>query len=453
MAITLPNTTPAQYSEPSVTRYGLLSSGLNIVNVHAMNRFIEKYNYSPYIMVNELAGNIEKAENKQVKWYESHGRYMGFVTAANTSAVSAGQPVTVTVGTGSYSLSGTASLPTTGLVFYNSRTGIEGKILSAPNKNTPYAHTFVLTPVNTNENVSIEAGDELLNRGQKYLGEGSTKTETIIRNIDLYSNYNTELRKDSTLTDLALAERIEFEIDGQHYFTYKQKRDDDMSLLLEREFLIMLSTQTNNTPNNEEGTNGVKKQIEANGINGTFTNFGIQTTFAQMDRAWSSVGAPAEHDVLADKISYQNIQNAFFNSVNNGAIIYENGVNRNGIDLSLLYKSLSCYGRKINLTNYQLWDEQQMYGASGTGLLSNYFMTIPVGKTTAVNGNGDTVTVPRFCVTYQNPAGGGMKWHTANTGLFASTPTSTTAESVYTTIGYFGSKVYGASQYMNMKGY
>lgn len=453
MAITLPNTTPAQYSQASMTYQGLLTSGLNIVNVHAMNAFIEKYNYSPYILVNELAGNIERSDNKQVKWYESHGRYMGFVTAANTSSVSAGQTVTITVGTGSYSLSGTASLPTTGLVFYNSRTGVEGKILTAPNKVTPYAHTFVLTPVNTTDNVSTVAGDEWLNRGQKYLGDGSTKTETIIRNIDLYSNYNTELRKDSTLTDLALAERIEFEIDGQHYFTYKQKRDDDMSLMLEREYLVMLSTQTNNTPNSESGTNGVKKQVDANGINGTFTNFGLTTTFAQMDRAWSAVGAPPEYDILADKISYQNIQNAFFNQVNNGAIIYQNGVSRGGFDLSILYKSLGMYGRKINLTNYQLWDEAQMYGASGTGLLSNYFMAVPVGKTTGMDQNGTSVTVPRFCVTFQSPSGTGQKWHTANTGLFASTPTSTTAESVYTTIGYFGAKVYGASQYMNLKGY
>lgn len=451
MAITQPNTTPAQYAEASVSRAGLLTSGLNIVNVIAMSKFIEKYNYVPYVMVNELAGNIEKSDNKEVRWYESHGRYMGFVSANAAVSVSAGAAATITVGTGSYSLSGTESLPTAGLIFYNSRTGVEGRV-SSPNKSTPYAHTFVLTPVNAADNVSVLAGDQLLNRGQKYLGEGSTKTETIIRNIDRYSNYNTELRKDSTLTDLALAERIEFAIDGQHYFTYKQKRDDDMSLLLEREYLIMESTQTDNLGYSESGSNGVIKQVEANGINGTFSNWGIQTTLAAQERALSAVGAPKEYDILADKTSYINMQNAFFNTVNNGAIIYSEGVNRNGIDLSLNFQSVSVYGRKYNLTNYQLFDEAQMYGSSGNGLRNNFMLMIPVGKTQAMDANGQTVTVPRFCVTYQNPAGGGMKWHTANTGLFASTPTSTTAESVYTTIGYFGSKVYGASQYMIMRG-
>lgn len=451
MAITNPTSTPAQYAAASVSRYGtLLSSGLNIVNVHAMNKFIETFDFSPYITVNELAGNIVKSDNKQIKWYQSHGRYMGFVTTSNTSAVAAGATVTVTVAAGSYSLSGTASLPTAGLVLYNSRTGIEGKV-SAPNKATPYAHTFVLTPVNTGENVSIVAGDELLNRGQKYLGEQSTKTETIIRNIDAYSNYNTELRKDSTLTDLALAERIEFEIGGQHYFTYKQKRDDDLSLMWERELLIMESTQTNNV-GTEEGSNGVIKQVQANGINGTFTTFGVQTTFAAMDRSWSSVGAPGEYDILADKTAYQNIQNSFFNTVNNGAIIYSEGPSRAGIDLSINFKSLSMYGRKVNLTNYTLFDEQTVYGSAGAGLRNNFILAIPVGKTQARDANGAQITVPRFCITWQDPNGTGQKWHTAETGLFARTPTSTTAERVYTTIGYWGVMVFGAAHYMIMKG-
>jgi hypothetical protein len=378
------------------------------------------------------------------------GHYIGFVTNGTVSGA-AGAAITVTVGTGGYSQSGTKSLPTAGLVFYNSRTGVESKV-SAPNKATPYAHTFVLTPVVATDVASVVAGDELLNRGQKYLGEQSTKTETIIRNIDRYSNYNTELRKDSTLTDLALAERIEFEIGGQHYFTYKQKRDDDMSLLLEREYLLMESTQTDNLGYTEEGSNGVIKQVQANGINGTFSSWGIQTTLAAQERAFASVGAPGEYDILADKTATINMQNSFFNTVNNGAIIYENGATRNGIDLNMNFKSVGVYGRKYNFTNYQLFDEQTMYGSAGTGLRNNFMLLIPVGKTTARDQAGTQITVPRFCVTYQSPMGNGQKWHTAETGLFAGTPTSTTAERVYTTIGYWGVKVYGASQYMIQKG-
>ena len=46
MAITLPVQTPAQYSDPSVTRAGLIS-GLNIVTVAPFNKFTETRNFVP----------------------------------------------------------------------------------------------------------------------------------------------------------------------------------------------------------------------------------------------------------------------------------------------------------------------------------------------------------------------------------------------------------------------
>jgi hypothetical protein len=450
MAITTPLATPAQYSDPSVTRYGLIS-GLNIVTVAPYNKFIETRNFVPYVLVNELAGNTLKVDHKQFLWYQNRGSFMGFVTASAAVTVANSAPATITVGAGGYSQSGTKSLPAAGLIFYNSRTGVEGRV-TAPNTTTPNAHTFVLTPVVTGQNVSVLAGDELLNRGFKYLGEQSDKTATIIRNIDKYSNYCTQLRKDTTIGDLADAERVDFQINGSYSFTYKQKQDDDLSLLLEREFLIMEATQTNNLPYVEEGSNGVITQVQANGINGTYNNWGVTTTFAQLERALSSVGAPKEYDVLSDNQSYIEMQNSVFTEINNGAIVYaDNAGKRGGIDLSRDFDSLKIYKRKYNFTNYGLFDEQAMYSSSGLGKRYRFSLFIPQGKTGAVNERGTTVTVPRLQITYQTPFGGN-KWHMADTGLFADTPTSTKAEKVMTTIGYWGNMVQGAQQYVTMQG-
>lgn len=453
MAITLPVQTPAQYSDPSVTRAGLIS-GLNIVTVAPFNKFTETRNFVPYVLVNELAGNIMKSPNKQTLWYQNRGAFMGFVQASAPVTVANSAPATITVAAGGYSQSGAKSLPANGLIFYNSRTGVEGQV-SGVNKNTPNAHTFVLTPVVTGQNVSVLAGDELLNRGQKYLGEASTLTPTIIRNIDKYSNYCTEIRKDTTIGDLSDAERIDFEVNGQYCYTYKQKQDDDLSLLLEREYLIMESTQTNNLAYTEEGTNGVVKQVQGNGVNGTYNTLGVTTTFGQLERALSSMGAPKEYDLLADNQSYQEFTNTMFSTVNNGAIIYEQSGTRAGIDLSIDFKSLKIYKRKYNVTNYGLWDEQAMYASSGLGLRYRFMLGIPQGKTNGVNVDSDNrstvVTVPRFEIMYQTPFGGN-KWHMGETGLFAATPNSPTANRTMTTIGYWGSRVRGAQQYFILTG-
>lgn len=453
MAINVPVQTPAQYSDASVTRSGLIS-GLNIVTVAPFNKFTETRNFVPYVLVNELAGNIMKSPNKQTIWYQNRGSFMGFVTSSAAVTVSNSAPGTITVGAGGYTQSGSKSLPANGLVFYNSRTGVEGKV-SNVNTNTSNAHTFVLTPVVLGQNVSTLAGDELLNRGQKYLGEASTITPTIIRNIDKYSNYCTQLRKDTTIGDLSDAERIDFQVNGQYCYTYKQKQDDDLSLMLEREFLIMESTQTNNLGYAEEGCNGVVKQIQANGVNGTFNTLGITTTFAQLERALSSMGAPKEYDILADNQSYIEFTNSMFSTVNNGAIIYDKAGSRGGIDLDIDFKSLKVYKRKYNVTNYGLWDEQALYASSGLGQRYRFMTGIPVGKTQGVSIDGDgkntTVTVPRFEIMYQTPFGGN-KWHMADTGLFADTPTSTTAVRSMTTIGYFGVRCRGVQQYFILQG-
>lgn len=450
MAITIPNSTPANYSDPSVTRYGLIS-GLNIVNVHAANTFYDTYGWTPYTSLSELMGDDEKSDNKEFRWYQSHGRPMGFVTASADVTVANSAAATITVGAGSYSQSGTKSLPTLGGVFYNSRTGVNSRVSAVPNKTTPNAHTFVLTPVVTGTNASVLAGDELLWRGQIYLGEASDKTETIIRNIDRYSNFCTEIRKDSTITDLADAEKIEFQINGNYSFTYKQLRDDNMALMREKDFLIFEGTQTNNLPYIEEGSNGVIKQVQANGINMDYATWNL-ATFATIDRALNSVGAPKEYDILSDQSAMVEMQTSIFTEINNGGIVFAApSGSRGGYNLERDFQSLKIYMRKYNFSNYGLFDEQTVYGSSGLGLRNRFSLFMPTGKTSSVRENGSTVTMPRFSVKYQTPFGGN-KWHMGETGLFAPTPTSTKADYTHTTIGYFGARVIGAQQYLIAKG-
>lgn len=453
MAITqTPVSTPANYSDPSITRFGLINS-LNVINVRAMNEYYETYGFIPYGALNQFMGNEEKADNKQFRWYQSRGRAMGFVTANASVTVGNGAAATVTVGAGGYSAAGTKSLPALGLIFRNSRTGVDVRVSAVPNKTTPNAHTFQITPLVTSQNASVLAGDELLSRGFVYLGEQSDKTETIIRNLDRYSNFCTELRADSTIGDLAAAEKMEIQINGNYSYYYKQMKDDNLRLMQELDFLLFEGTQTNNLPYVEEGSNGVIKQVEANGVIGDYATWGVTTTFAQIERVLNSVGAPKEYDILADNSSFIEMQNSIFTEINNGAIVYANQSGKTGdIEINRKFKSLDIYSRKYNFTNYGLFDEQTVYGSSGLGVRNRFALFMPQGRENTYNKyTGTTVKVPRFTVMYQTPFGGN-KWHTAQNGLFADTPTSTKAEKVITTIGYFGARVVGAQQYLIMKG-
>lgn len=449
MAITVPNSTPANYADPAITRAGLIS-GLNIVNVHALDKFYETYGWAPYSSLAELMGNEEKSPNKQFSWYQSRGRALGFVTASATVAGAAGAPVTVTVGAGSYSQSGTKSLPSLGMIFRNSRTGFDARVSAVPNKTTANAHTFVLTPLVATQSAGVTAGDELLGRGFVYLGEQSDKTETIIRNIDKYNNYCTEIRSDDTIGDLADAEKVEFQINGQYSYTYKQLRDTNLRLMMERDLLIFEGTQTTNLPYAEEGSNGVIKQVQANGINMDYTTWNL-AQFATLNRALNSVGAPKEYDILSDNAAMVEMQNSIFTEINGGGIVYASQAGtRNGIDLNRDFTSLNIYSRKYNFSNYGLFDEQTMYGSAGLGVRNRFSLLMPTGKTSSSREDGSTVTLPRFSVMYQTPFNSN-KWHMKENGLF-SDGGGTRAERIYTTIGYFGARVIGAQQYAIIKG-
>ena len=210
----------------------------------------------------------------------------------------------------------------------------------------------------------------------------------------------------------------------------------------------MNSVQANNLPYDESGSDGVLAQVAANGQTLNYSQFGTQTVMAQVDRMLSAVGAPGEYDVLAAKLPFQDMQNSIANEINNGAIIYAEGSPMGGYDIKANFKSITMYNRKLNLTNYQIFDEQFMFGASGTGTQSNLSLWVPRGKTTGLGQDQKTqVIVPRFCLTYMQN-GGNNKWHMWSSGGFAPNPNGTIANASYHNIAYFGVKLYGAIQYL-----
>jgi hypothetical protein len=442
------STTPSTFTTASATRQGTLISELNIVVPRAYKEFIDKFQFVPYVMMNELAGNTMATDNKLFYWYESKGRQMSFITASTTVSGSAGAGIVVVLSSGDLYSTNYKSLPEIGMIMYNSRTGVESRVTAVGGKGTS-SQTATLTPVIQTDNASVTAGDILQGRGFKYVGEASDYTTTQVQTIDKFTNYATQIRIDSRFTDLNLAEAIDFEYDGQRYYKYKQLADDNKKFLLQKELMLMDSNLTDNLGYSETGSAGVIQQTEANGLQIGYSSFGAQTTFADIERQLDSQGAPAEYDWLCDVNQDIAIQNALGNDFNNGAILYAQGPAADG-DLARGFKSFQPYHRKFNFTRYLPFSDAAFYGSNPAGSLrKNFGLLIPKGTSTDAKTRN---VVPRFNIRYQDILGNGQKVQIAETGALAKVPTSAKMELTVSQVGYFGVQVMGANQYAIVKG-
>jgi hypothetical protein len=444
------STTPSTFTTASATRQGTLISELNIVVPRAYKEFIDKFQFVPYVMMNELAGNTMATDNKLFYWYESKGRQMSFVTSATTVAGTAGNSVEVILSANDLYSTNYKSLPEVGMIMYNSRTGVESRVTVVTAKGQAYPNQkFTIVPVIATENAGVVAGDTLQGRGFKYVGEASDYTTTQVQTIDKYTNYATQIRIDSRFTDLNLAEAIDFEYDGQRYYKYKQLADDNKKFLLQKELMLMDSNLTDNLGYNETGSAGVIQQTEANGLQIGYSTFGAQTTFADIERQLDSQGAPAEYDWLCDVNQDIAIQNALGNDFNNGAILYAQGNAADG-DLARGFKSFQPYHRKFNFTRYLPFSNAAFYGSNPAGTTrQNFGLLIPKGTSTDAKTRN---VVPRFNIRYQDILGNGQKVQIAETGALAKVPTSAKMELTVSQVGYFGVQVMGANQYAIVKG-
>lgn len=442
------STTPSTFTTASASRQGTLISELNIVVPRAYREFIDKFQFVPYVMMNELAGNTMATDNKLFYWYESKGRQMSFITAATTVSGSAGAGIAVVLSAGDLYSSNYKSLPEVGMIMYNSRTGVESRVTAVSGKGTN-SQTATLTPVIATDNASVVAGDILQGRGFKYVGEASDYTTTQVQTIDKFTNYATQIRIDSRFTDLNLAEAIDFEYDGQRYYKYKQLADDNKKFLLQKELMLMDSNLTDNLGYAETGSAGVIQQTEANGLQIGYSSFGAQTTFADIERQLDSQGAPAEYDWLCDVNQDIAIQNALGNDFNNGAILYAQGQAADS-ELARGFKSFQPYHRKFNFTRYLPFSDAAFYGSNPAGSLrKNFGLLIPKGTSTDAKTRN---VVPRFNIRFQDILGNGQKVQIAETGALAKVPTSAKMELTVSQVGYFGVQVMGANQYAIVKG-
>lgn len=439
-----PVSSPNAFSTSGVSRSSTLISQLNIVVPRTLFELFRKYRFTSYMLMTQLEGGVLKisskeSENKQFYHYEDFGRDMGFVTAsANFTSSGAGTSVTFTIASGSYSNSGTTSLPDVGMILYNSRTGIESRV-TAVNKTSANAHTVTMVPVVSTTDATGLANDVLQSRGYKYVGESSGYTTSIVKQIAKFTNYCTEHRKDCVLSDLSTMERIDFPFNGQNFYTYKQMDDDDNAFLQESELLLLSSNLTDNLGYSESGTLGLIQWIQANGINTTYSSFNVQSTFSSLERLLDAEGGPMSYDWLQDTNQNIDVQNALGNEFVNGAILYDPNDLRRG------FKKYAPYGREFTFIRYTPFTDPRFYGSSATNSqTNNYGIGIPTGKRD-LNGDMSKNDMPQLIKRYQQIKG--QQVYAWETGALSENGKTPTMNLVYSMQEYPGLTLQGSNQF------
>jgi hypothetical protein len=245
-----------------------------------------------------------------------------------------------------------------------------------------------------------------------------------------------------------MAERIDFEIDGQRFYKYKQLKYDNYEMMLQKEVALMDSNLTDNLGYNESGTAGVIQQVQANGTTQYYSTMGAQTTFAQIERQIDSQGGPGEYDWLSDTNQSIEIQNALGNDFNNGAILYAQTGSMDNLDLARGFKSFTPYHRKYNFTRYLPFSQAAFYGNNVAGTTrDNFGLLIPKGTGTDARTKN---IVPNFCIRYQNIPGFG-KVVIGETGGLSPNGKTTKLELDVFQQAYYGVMVFAANQYVILK--
>jgi hypothetical protein len=441
-----PVSTPNAYSSPNVSRGSTLISELNIINETNHLEFFKKWGFNPYMLMVALGGGklrikSKDTKNKKFYHYEDFGRAMGYVTAAaNFTSGGVNTPTTVTITTGSYSASGSRMLPAVNLVIYNAQTGVES-VVTAVNTATPFAFTFTMIPVVAGTDSAGLAGQELQSRGYKYLGEASTSTTPQVRNIGKYTNYCSQHRMDSIITDLAKMESTDLIFEGQNYYMLKMKRDDRDRWIQEAEMYLLDSNLATNLTI-DSGTLGLKQWIYQYGINIIYPSFNIQSTFADIERKLDAQAAPMSADWIQDTDQNIDFNQSLGNEFTNGAIIYDMDNLRRG------FKKYTPMFREFSVTKYVPISDRTFYGSVAAGNLnSNTGYIVPTGKRD-MSGDMNKDDMPQLIKRFQLINGQNVfAW---DTGALSANGKTDKVQLEISQIEYPGLTVLGANQFIHI---
>lgn len=345
---------------------------------------VDKYGAENYTYLLDLLGNKVKTENNTFYHGEKRKRFGSVIVESITGGGSAGVDAVVTIEEASHYDSGTKSPGRVGEVVMWANNGRLGKI-TAVNTGTADAHVYTIKPLKAAEQFNPGIGDFLLFQGMQHVGEASGAQTAAQPLIDKVSNTVTEIREDYEITDKAAMEKMEWSVDGNHYFRYFGTTEAEKRWLGHREDLLMFSvdvTNTGITSNGTVGTKGLLQQVIAGGSDIGYTggSMSVVTDFQAVTRELEFNGANSEIHHLCDTYQYQELQSKLFTLYNNGAILWASAGGSKEVAAALGFSSYAIDAFNFHFKKYAGFQPEKKYGVvPATYAYKNYGIMIPQG--------------------------------------------------------------------------
>lgn len=448
---------PAGVANPSPADRAFISD-LQALYPHYYPELIQRYGTQNYHMLLESMGLKRVVQGQSFFHFEDYGKLHAACSVASTiTAPAAGAPVTFTLSAADHYQSGTESPGRVGESVRIDSSGIEGRII-AKSTTTPNAHTIQVQPAKTSQafvsagSANLLAAEVVLFMGGVDIGEKSTQLDGQSNLIETFTNTTTQIREDWSATDLAMIERLEFEVDGNYYYTYKGIKDMTQRFLNYKEFKLMRGDVANNygSYGGSVGTQGLLPRINSDGQITTYTP--TQLNVSQLHnifRGFDFYGGAQEYHWLMDSYQYTEVMDQLFALYSGGAVVWDYAGGSPEAAAAYGFKSIYMDGYTVHMDKYLNFNSESVWGkASTNSQFRNYGLLIPMKQWTDPVRH---VQIPTLSIVV-NQLPGKPEIISMEDGLAAKVPTNPKAYLNVTNLTYAAIEVFAANQYMIVEG-
>lgn len=399
--------TPSAFSAASMNVQTITDLSLLNPLTSTYNGFIDKYpalSKKSYILQTEADGKIKFTENRTFYWNEKRGKFLpAFSASGNVAAPGTiTDPITVTLGSGSYFDDGTKSPVAEGQIYQNQRNGNQYRVTTV-NKATPNAHTATMRPLATYGTGNVVAGDPFTYMAN-LAGEASTTKDGLYIDRQQLNNELVTIRTFQKYTDWSKQNVTEIK-DMNGAFMGIEKLNDPSEIerfLEQQEMYLMEGAPITNVTELNNTNKGLLQSIDelystATAIDDAF--------FAELRRRSDANGYTNNYDMLTDTEFMIKFTNYIKSNFNNGAIVYAIDSADNGKDPSIAanFHSFRIYDMQFNTQTYAYFNAAQVYGTDPAyGLRKNFSLNIPQGLGTDVKTNEK---IPHFGIRWTSVDG------------------------------------------------
>jgi hypothetical protein len=294
--------------------------------------------------------------------------------------------------------------------------GVTGNV-TAINTTT---HTITVAPHDVLDNIgALTAGDEVVIYSNNY-AEGTDQPDGHVSKATKHT-FSTKIIKYSTeYTGTEITNETWFNVtsDGQPVqgSAAKGQLDADYEMMLRMDQASLFDKPTTNTALKNAGKRtmtGIVPWVRTGGNVDNYTpNFYSVNNFNQMDKKLDAQFGASENVMMSGISHYQEIEDMFVNSFDNGAIMYGDATGKKGVDVHIDFRTFTKSGRTYHMKKMGVFSHPKLGGAPGYKLPATTILMPMDTKKDSVSGN----YLPSVGIRYKEMNGYSRKMETFVTG-------------------------------------